>query len=224
MLDLAEQIARAVDDAVAPVTADEARARAASRTHFRRTAVLANVIAVGLVLAAVVAALAALGVARHATSVVVREPPPPAKVTRPTAPIALGVAVGRLVIPKINVDWIFVQGASAVEEAKGPIHDPASPLPGDAGNAVIAGYRTTHGAPFFHLDELRPGDLIRVTTRGSGPFTYVVDGSFVVPASGGGNFPANVLARVRDRTNSLTLITNTPKFSNAQRLVVTASR
>ena len=38
--------------------------------------------------------------------------------------------------------------------AKGPGHYPGTPLPGQIGNAAIAGHRTTHGAPFCHVDEL----------------------------------------------------------------------
>ena len=54
---------------------------------------------------------------------------------------------------------------------KGPGHYPESPLPGQEGNAAIAGHRTTYGAPFNRIDELEPGDEIHVETI-QGSFTY----------------------------------------------------
>ena len=226
MLDL-EQVTRAIDDAVAPVTADEARARAGERTHFRRTAVFVSASAALLAGAAIFAVLVALGLGRHSTAVRVR-----ANVTTTTVGTSIikghppktvqpGDPIGKLVISKIDDNWIFVQGSTPADEAKGPTHDPGSALPGQPGNVVIAGHRTTHGAPFNRLDELRRGDVIQLTTIDGG-FTYTVDGRFLVPASGDAIFPENVLARVRGRTRSLTLITNTPEYSAAQRLVVTA--
>ena len=86
---------------------------------------------------------------------------------------------------------------------------------------MIAGYRTTHGAPFYRLDELKVGDVIRFTTLRE-EVLYKVDGTFVVPAVSDAVFPPEILDRVRNRQNSLTLITHAPKYSNARRLVVTA--
>lgn len=229
MLDLAEQIVRAVDEAVAPVTADEARARAGSRTHFRRTAVVATVVSVLLGSVAIVGVLAVLGVGRHTTAVRVHAPSATtitstsAPVFRGPQPPPLGDVIAKLDISRIDVHWDILQGTTLADEAKGPIHDPATPLPGQYGNVVIEGHRTTHGAPFYKLDELRPGDLIDITTT-AGQFEYMVDGSFEVPGAGRAPFPANVMDRVSSRTNSLTLITDTPVYSAAQRLVVTAFR
>jgi sortase A len=227
MLDL-EQVARAIDDAVAPVTADEARARAGARTHFHRTAVLVSASAVVLVAGAIIAVLVALGVGRHsavtvlagnATTTTVKAP----VISTPTT-MRLGDPIGKIVISKIDVDWVFVQGSRAEDERKGPIHDPESPMPGEDGNVVIAGHRTTYGAPFNRLDELKPGAVIEITTLHGG-FTYIVDDSFIVAPRGGNPlFPENVLelAGCGHGSRSLTLITNAPKYSAAERLVVTA--
>ena len=51
----------------------------------------------------------------------------------------------------------FVEGVQLDDLAKGPGHYPGTPLPGQIGNAAIAGHRTTHGAPFFRLNELDAG-------------------------------------------------------------------
>jgi sortase A len=227
MLDV-EQVARAIDDAVTPVTADEARARAGARTHFRRTAILVSVSAALLAGAAIFAVLVALGLGRHSTTVLVEHPrttitSAPA-VSVPPATVALGQPVGKIVIPSIDVDWIFVQGSRPEDEALGPIHDPDSAMPGEDGNVVIAGHRTTHGAPFNRIDELKPGDVIQITTP-RGRFTYIVDDSFIVPPLGGNPlFPANILESTGcgHGSRSLTLITNAPKYSVDERLVVTA--
>jgi len=81
-------------------------------------------------------------------------------------PIAEGDPLGRIRIPAAGVDWIFVQGTQRDDLAKGPGHYPSTPMPGQPGNAAIAGHRTTHGAPFYNIDKLRartkdtPGDYI----------------------------------------------------------------
>ena len=33
-------------------------------------------------------------------------------------------------------------------------------MPGELGNVVVAGHRTSHNADFRHLDELEPGDEV----------------------------------------------------------------
>ena len=41
---------------------------------------------------------------------------------------------------------------------------PWTPVPGQPGNAVISGHRTTYGRPFYDLDQLGIGDRIEVET------------------------------------------------------------
>src|SRR5207249_8896058 len=71
-------------------------------------------------------------------------------------------AVANIRIPKIGVDKIVVQGVGEADLRKGPGHYPETPMPGEQGNAAIAGHRTTYGAPFNRLDELAPGDEVLV--------------------------------------------------------------
>ena len=75
-----------------------------------------------------------------------------------------GDPVARLEIAKIGVDKIVVAGTDVGEPRKGPGHYPNTPLPGQLGNAAIAGHRTTFGAPFYRINELVAGDEIKVTT------------------------------------------------------------
>jgi sortase A len=92
----------------------------------------------------------------------------------PTPPrVARGSALARLSIPRIGLRAIVVEGTRASDLRKGPGHYEMTALPG-AGKVVgIAGHRTTFGAPFRHIDELRPGDAIGVSTV-YGTFRYRV--------------------------------------------------
>jgi len=125
-----------------------------------------------------------------------------------------GGAVGIIEIPKIGVDWAVVEGVGTVELKAGPGHYPATPMPGQPGNAAIAAHRTTYGAPFNRLDELTAGDAVLVTTS-QGEFRYEVRSATVVDPSA---------AEVLDPTDDsrLTLTTCHPEFSARQRLIVVA--
>jgi sortase A len=129
---------------------------------------------------------------------------------RPGAPVAI------IALPRLHHRLTAVQGTTSNTLKSGPGHLRASPLPGQAGNAVIVGRRMSYGGPFLHLDQLRKGDRI-TTTTGQGRATYVVDGPAHYLASGRGD----VLGATAD--NRLTLITSDPPLLASQRLVVTAA-
>ena len=136
---------------------------------------------------------------------------------RPAAPDppAAGDAVAVIKIPRIGVEKAVVEGVSVSDLKKGPGHYPQTPLPGQPGNAAIAGHRTTYGAPFYRLDELQPGDEILVSTR-QGSFSYAVrETKIVLPTA------ISVLDPTPD--DRLTLTTCHPRFSAAKRLIVVAS-
>ena len=63
---------------------------------------------------------------------------------------------GLLHIAKIGLDKVIVEGTSTDDLRQGPGHYTGTPLPGEAGNAAIAGHRTTYGAPFYNLDRASP--------------------------------------------------------------------
>ena len=135
---------------------------------------------------------------------------PPAPPPAPT-----GTAVAIIKIPKIGVEKAVVEGVSLSDLKKGPGHYPETPLPGQPGNAAIAGHRTTYGAPFFDLDELQPGDTVFVTTK-QGSFRYEVTEKKTVR-------PKDVSVLDRTDDNRLTLTTCHPRFSARQRLIVIAA-
>jgi sortase A len=137
-----------------------------------------------------------------------------------------GDPIGRISIPTIGVDFVYVQGVELKYLQDGPGHFPQTPMPGQAGNAALAGHRTTYAAPFNRLDELEPGAEITIETV-QGTFTYVVD---TQPAAEGeeprGHFivkPSQVEILEQDGADRLTLVACHPKFSAAQRIVVTAT-
>jgi len=127
-------------------------------------------------------------------------------------PVPDGDAVARMKIPRLKLDKIVVEGVALDDLKRGPGHYPGTPLPGQPGNAAIAGHRTTYGAPFFDLDSLKPDDEILVTTR-QGSFEYRVRASRVVS-------PDEVQVLDASPDNRLTLTTCNPRFSASQRLVV----
>jgi sortase A len=74
--------------------------------------------------------------------------------------IDYGQAIGRILIPAIDLDMVAVQGTSTADLEKGPGHYATTPLPGGGGTTAFAGHRTTYLAPFRHLDALHRGDEI----------------------------------------------------------------
>jgi sortase A len=125
---------------------------------------------------------------------------------------AEGVALGRIRIPSIGIDWVMVEGVRTEDLAVGPGHGPWTPVPGQPGNSVISGHRTTHGAPFNRIDELGPGDLIVVETL-IGEHVYQVVGSRIV-------LPTEMWVTDQWDGAWLTLTTCHPEFSAAERLIV----
>jgi sortase A len=129
----------------------------------------------------------------------------------------LGDPVARLEIPRLSLSQIVVMGVRTSELKTGPGHFPDTPLPGQVGNAAIAGHRTSYGAPFGDLDRLDPGDELVLTTP-VGSFRYLVTGSEVVDPSA-----VYVLDPRDPQRAELTLVTCHPRYSVNQRLIVYAT-
>jgi len=132
-----------------------------------------------------------------------------------------GSALTRMVIPKLSLDTVVVEGVSLKALAAGAGHYPRTPLPGELGNVGIAGHRTMNGKPLSNLQELTTGDRIILITP-LAQFTYEV-----IPAFGGHANPWVVHpndASVLQPTDEpmLTLTTCHPRGSAKQRMVVRA--
>lgn len=141
--------------------------------------------------------------------------------TRGVAPLTPGVApaegqpVGTIDIPAIGANFVVVQGTNTADLELGPGHYENTPLPGQPGNAAIAGHRTTYLHPFYNLNELNPGDPIYITTT-QGNFKYEVTAVTVV-------VPTDVSVLDPTPVPTLTLTTCNPRYSASQRLVVQAT-
>ena len=159
------------------------------------------------------------------------EPPTEVITAEPIAPVAEGEATAIIEIPKIGLERVVVEGVSVADLKKGPGHYPETPLPGQEGNAAIAGHRTTYGAPFNRIDELSPGDEIFVQTV-QGRFRYVVrdtddQGRILGEGQGDGDGemivkPAQIEVLEDKGDNRLTLTACHPKYSARERIVVVA--
>jgi sortase A len=124
--------------------------------------------------------------------------------------------VGLLSIPKIGLLDAIVEGVGEAQLEQGPGHYPGTSLPGQSGNVAIAGHRTTYAHPFYNLDALSPGDDVYILTA-QGLFHYTVNGTQIVA-------PTNVsVLNTLPGKSTLTLTTCNPRYSAAQRLVVTAA-
>lgn len=90
-----------------------------------------------------------------------------------------GGAVGEIVIPRIHLHMVVVQGTATGDLERGPGHYAITSLPALGGTIAIAGHRTTYLEPFRHLDALQPGDPIYLRMP-YGTFRYVVYAKMVV--------------------------------------------
>ena len=126
-----------------------------------------------------------------------------------------GHAVAIIRIPKIDVDYVVVEGTDTEALKKGPGHysDTAYPWQDD-GRVGIAGHRTTYGAPFRRLDQLGRGDRIEMLMP-YGRFTYTVERTRIVP-------PTATWVTNRAAHDRLVLTACHPLYSAAQRIVVFA--
>ena len=103
----------------------------------------------------------------------VPDPPPPPRADEPY------VELGRLQIPKIGIDAVLLQGITLNTLDLGPGHWPGTALPGQVGNTVIAGHRTSHNKIFRDIDQLVPGDEVIFSTS-DGDFVYLVRETTIV--------------------------------------------
>lgn len=138
-----------------------------------------------------------------------------------------GQVVTRVVITKIGVNALVVEGTDPRALRAGAGHYANTPLPCEKGNVAIAGHRNVYGSPFLRLDELVSGDQIELITpersctyrivngpgsnrphpRAAGWITEPDDGGVIGPMEG----------------SWLTLTTCHPKRSATKRLIVRAS-
>src|SRR5690606_579484 len=96
-------------------------------------------------------------VARQAVEAVERSVAP----SRALAPVRRGAPMARLIIPRLGLDEVVVEGVGDQELRAGPGHLPGSAMPGDSGNSVISAHRDRH---FRTLGALAIGDTVVTET------------------------------------------------------------
>jgi sortase A len=109
---------------------------------------------------------------------------PPTTLPTPVAPPAEDAkeplqSLGQIDIPKLNVSADLFEGIALSTLDNGPGHWPGTAMPGQAGNVVVAGHRTSHSKPFRNIDKLEAGDLVTFTVDGA-VYNYVVTGHEIV--------------------------------------------
>ncbi len=152
-----------------------------------------------------------------ATGTATNDPEAVPLVLQVESPPELGNAFALIRIPKLErlqEGWNVVEGVRTTDLRNGAGHMPDTALPGQPGNAVISGHRTTWGMPFHELDQLDPGDRIEVDTA-LGTHIYAVRETRVVR-------PSEISVADPREGAWLTLTTCHPKFSARQRFVVIA--
>lgn len=82
-----------------------------------------------------------------------------------------GQAIGRIVIGRIGLNMVLVDGTDEDSLMRGPGLDRRSFMPGRNRLVYIAGHRTTYLAPFSHINDIRPGDYVRLEMP-YGTFVY----------------------------------------------------
>lgn len=133
-----------------------------------------------------------------------------------------GHSLAEIRIPRLGADYryVIVEGTTPADLRMGPGHYAGSALPGQVGNFVVSGHRTTYAAPFNRLDELRPGDPILVTA-GRYEYVYRVIGQQVVlPTDLAVAAPVPGHPGATPHLAKITLTTCHPKYSAARRLIV----
>jgi sortase A len=125
-----------------------------------------------------------------------------------------GDAIGKIELPTLDRSYFIIEGTEKTQLRKGPGHYPDTPLPGERGTVGIAGHRTTYGAPFRTIDQLKRGQQVEVHMP-YGRYVYRVEKKLTVS-------PKAVEVKRRVGYNRLILSACHPLYSAAERIVVFA--
>lgn len=119
---------------------------------------------------------------------------------------------GTLEIPAIGLDQPLFEGVSLTAINRGPSHWPGTAMPGELGNVVVAGHRTTYTRPFWDLQALTPGDELIFTMADGARHVYVLDRLDIVS-------PTDVYIVEQRHAHTATLFACHPRGSARQRIV-----
>ncbi len=137
----------------------------------------------------------------------------PTEITTQTQPQKIPSSM-KIIIPKIGLDVMVVEGTEKADLKKGPGHMKGTAYPGENGTCVISGHRTTYGASFNKIEKLVKGDEIILETPDN-RYTYYVRELKVVK-------PTDTWVVKQTPTPTLVLTTCHPPRSAAERLIIFA--
>lgn len=126
-----------------------------------------------------------------------------------------GAEIGSIRIPAIGLDEVIRSGVAMDVIDQGVAHWSGTSSPGDHGNVVLAGHRTTHSRPFWALGDLDVGDLIYMEDGFGFDVMYRVTESFVVD-------PSALWITYETDEPTLTMFACHPKGSARYRIVISA--
>lgn len=138
---------------------------------------------------------------------------------------AEGQAFGTLRVPRFGDDYVrtIAEGvdlATVLNRSDlGIGHYPGTDMPGEIGNVALAAHRTTYGAPFADIAELRPGDPLYIETI-DGWYEYRFRNlEYVLPTAVQVLEPVPQAPQVEAGDRILTLTSCNPRFSAAERVI-----
>jgi sortase A len=125
-----------------------------------------------------------------------------------------GQAIGRIIVTRLGLNMVLVNGTDEGSLERGPGRDLRTYMPGQSRLVYIAGHRTTFLAPFSNINQMRPGDLIRLEMP-YGTFVYRTFRDRIVPAD-------DLAVLKSPRHEVLILQACNPRFFATQRFLVYA--
>lgn len=154
------------------------------------------------------------------------ERPDPGEPVVAAEPSEIATEFATMIVPRFGSDYNkpIAQGVT-LEDVLNPIgigHYPGTAMPGGIGNAAFAAHRTTWGAPFGPIADLRVGDSIYIETP-DGWYLYKFHNfEYVLPTGVGVVEPVPQLPGVEPTERYLTMTSCNPLYSAAERIVAYA--
>jgi len=143
-------------------------------------------------------------------------------------PADAGEVFATLIVPRFGDDYVRkIAGGIDLETVLnnrriGIGHYTDTQMPGEIGNFAIAAHRTTYGAPFADIGELRVGDMLYVETA-DGWYEYAFRGlEYVWPTYVSVLEPVPREPDLAPTDRFLTLTSCNPRFSSAERIIAYA--
>lgn len=127
---------------------------------------------------------------------------------------AEGTHLGMMFIPRLKMRSVIVEGVTDLMFDQGMGHWPGTAMPGERGNAVYGGHRTSGPAPLYYVERLKVGDPI-IILKGLKKVEYRVISKRIVK-------PTALWITHQSSGSTLTIFSCHPRGSTKQRYVIQA--